>query len=75
MRSYFSLQTVLRYRLDKPYKLGLHIASAHQQYMLQYNSGFLPHIILYYSVDPMLPTLGNPFNTMKSFVPTANVPP
>ena len=37
---------------------------------VQNNRGFLPGIILFYSVDPMRLTLGNPFNTMiKSFCP------
>ena len=30
--------------------------------------GFSPDIILYYSVDPLLLTLGNPFNTMKAIM-------
>ena len=37
---------------------------------VQYNGGFLPEIILL----PYVIILGNPFNTMKSFILTAIVP-
>ena len=45
------------------------VRSGHVESTDDSNGGFLPGIILYYSVDLMRLTLGNPFNTMKSFYP------